>query len=76
MTTNYQSYLLRIWQDNQFGTWRASLTNISTREWQAFPDINYLFSFLHEQTSNSMELDPETDLQIYQELSESQEGEK
>jgi hypothetical protein len=50
LPTNYQSYLLRIWQEQDFGTWRASLTNISTRECHAFANMTTLYSFLHEQT--------------------------
>lgn len=50
LPTNYQSYLLRIWQEEDYGTWRASLTNISTRECHAFSDITNLYSYLHEQT--------------------------
>jgi len=40
LPTTYQSYLLRIWQENELGTWRASVTNVATRE----------YKFLHEQT--------------------------
>ena len=56
LPTNYQSYLLRIWQEGDAGTWRASLTDISTRECHAFANANKLFSFLHEQMGTQVEL--------------------
>jgi len=50
LPTTYQSYLLRIWQENELGTWRASVTNVATRECHAFSNIATLYKFLHEQT--------------------------
>lgn len=74
MSKNYQSYLLRIWLDNEFGTWRASLTNIATREWQAFPNIVNLFSYLQEQTREIKEKDMRICIQENKESTELQEG--
>lgn len=70
MTKNYQSYLLRIWQDNELGNWRASLTNISTREWQAFPNIVNLFSYLEDQTREIEEKDMKICIQKNKEIKE------
>ena len=56
LPTTYQSYLLRIWQEQDYGTWRASLTNVATRECQAFSNITTLYTFLHEQTMAQEEL--------------------
>jgi hypothetical protein len=63
LLTNYQSYLLRIWQEQDFGIWRASLTNISTHECHAFSNITTLYTFLHEQTIPPAELNKYKDYQ-------------
>ena len=56
LPTTYQSYLLRIWQEDEYSTWRASLTNVATRECQAFSNITTLYTYLHEQTLAQGEL--------------------
>jgi hypothetical protein len=63
LPTNYQSYLLRIWQEHEYGTWRASLTNISTRECHAFSNLAVLYSYLHEQTNSHAKLNQFTEYQ-------------
>jgi hypothetical protein len=63
LPTTYQSYLLRIWQEQDYGTWRASLTNVATRECQAFSNITTLYTYLHEQTMAQEELNQFKDFQ-------------
>ena len=45
----YQSYLLRIWKDDDRGEWRALLLTIPTQERRHFSSLNALFEFLNEQ---------------------------
>ena len=59
LSINYQSYLLRIWQERVYGTWRASLTDIATRECHAFSNINTLYTFLHEKTMSGADSETE-----------------
>jgi hypothetical protein len=46
--TNYESYLLRLWQVRQGGkrVWRASLENTRTGTRSNFADVNRAFDFL------------------------------
>ena len=78
LSINYQSYLLRIWQERVYGTWRASLTDISTRECHAFSNINTLYTFLHEKTLSEAESENEffrvnSQISDFLELSEEEE---
>jgi len=52
---NYQSYLLRIWQESDSETCRATLENIITHERFSFPNLTALFSFLAEQTITDLD---------------------
>ena len=50
-TDSYQSYLLRLWQEECDGTpiWRASLESVQTRERWGFVDVAEVFAFLDQQ---------------------------
>jgi hypothetical protein len=54
-TTEYRSYLLRLWHMHNGGepVWRASLENPLTEEIMRFDDLPSLFMFLHTQTGQS-----------------------
>ena len=45
----YQSYLLRIWKDDDQGEWRALLLTIPTQERRHFASLDALFKYLNEQ---------------------------
>jgi hypothetical protein len=47
--TEYQSYLLRLWQETPHAPWRASLQNAATGERRGFSDLESLFTFLRTQ---------------------------
>lgn len=53
--TNYQSYLLRLWQDSPRSAWRASAQSIRTQKIIYFADLDTLFTFLAAQTIHSEE---------------------
>lgn len=42
----YQSYILRIWQEQPGGDWRSSLTDTRTQECTAFATLTELFAYL------------------------------
>ena len=46
--STYQSYLLRMWLTTHEGeqVWQASLQSTATGQWQGFPDLESLFSYL------------------------------
>jgi hypothetical protein len=48
--TAYQSYLLRLWCEDEKGEWRASLENVATNKCHNFPNMVDLFEFLKSQT--------------------------
>ena len=45
----YQSYLLRMWKENESGDWRAVLLSIPTQERRLFSNLQALFEFLDQQ---------------------------
>ncbi len=47
----YQSYLLRLWQDNPYALWHASVQSVQTSEVIHFADLDALISFLWGQTA-------------------------
>ena len=50
--TNYQSYLLRLWQaDGQSQIWRASLQNAFDEERRCFANLNDLIGYLQQLTA-------------------------
>jgi hypothetical protein len=46
----YIAYLVRLWQDNQQGPWRASAQSVQTGEKVLFASPAELFAFLEGQT--------------------------
>jgi hypothetical protein len=57
----YRSYLLRFWHVKQNGgwTWRASLEEVATGKRQAFANLDVLFSFLQNETAESLKAQEE-----------------
>lgn len=51
---DYQSYLLRLWKEQDTAGWRASLENVTTHERHYFPNVSTLFSFLYGQVDQAM----------------------
>ena len=47
-SNQYQSYLLRIWKENESGDWRAVLLSIPTQERRLFSNLQALFDFLDQ----------------------------
>lgn len=45
----YHSYLLRLWRDDDFGPWMASLHNTGSGEMRTFADLDSLWAFLLQQ---------------------------
>ncbi len=43
----YRSYLVRFWQSNEQGPWRASAQCVQTGATQLFGDVESLLAFLH-----------------------------
>ena len=48
--TAYQSYLLRLWKEDDGTVWRASLDSTETGERLGFENVDALFAFLKTQT--------------------------
>lgn len=48
--TAYQSYLLRLWCEDEKGAWRATLEDVATRESHNFPNMAALYAFLNCKT--------------------------
>jgi len=50
-TDRYQSYLLRLWQEERNGVrvWRASVESVQTHEQWGFVGLPALFAFLEQQ---------------------------
>jgi hypothetical protein len=46
----YHSYLVRLWQANPDGVWRAMIQSVRTGETVRFADLESLFVFLQSQT--------------------------
>jgi hypothetical protein len=49
-TTEYRSYLLRLWHTGEAGAWKASLEDPLTGGRQGFGNLRALFTFLLQQT--------------------------
>jgi hypothetical protein len=58
--TNYESYLLRLWQVRQGGrrVWRASLESTRTGTRENFADMNHAFAFLRVSLRGKPERQP------------------
>jgi len=50
-TFHYQSYLLRIWQDDLNGEWHATLQDVFSDECYSFATLTALYANLAELTS-------------------------
>jgi hypothetical protein len=48
---NYHAYLLRLWRDDEFSAWRASLQDARAGELISFSSVTQLVAFLEAQTS-------------------------
>lgn len=59
----YQSYLLRLWKEDEPVGWRASLQNVSTQECHYFANMTNLLSFLYNQVGQAI---VETDSPAYE----------
>ena len=55
-STNYHSYLLRIWRDGPQRPWRLSMHCAATDTLHYFADTNHLVAFLQAQTDDMEEL--------------------
>ena len=54
----YQSYLLRLWKEDEPVGWRASLQNVTTHECHYFASMHNLLSFISSQLGQAIfELD-------------------
>lgn len=49
----YRAYLLRLWQVEEGGPWRASLENTEGGERLGFADMEKLMAFIREETQPS-----------------------
>ena len=56
--SSYVAYLVRLWQDNQQGLWRASAQSAQTGEKVLFASLAELFAFLEGQTLADLADDP------------------
>jgi hypothetical protein len=54
-TDSYQSYLLRLWQEERAGVpiWHASLESVQTRERWGFVGLAEVFAFLNQQIQST-----------------------
>ena len=50
---HYRSYLVRFWQSNADGSWRASAQCVQTGSTMLFGDVESLFAFLHTEIVGS-----------------------
>ena len=49
---NYRSFLVRIWREAEDAPWRASITDVLSKESLAFGTLQALFLHLHKQIEN------------------------
>ncbi len=49
----YRSYLVRFWQSNQAGCWRASAQCVQTGDTVLFGDVASLLAFLQAEIQNN-----------------------
>jgi len=55
-TYQYQSFLVRLWQDGEGTAWRGSTTYVATGEELFFDTLEHLFVYLQTQTKTSDKL--------------------
>ena len=53
----YQSYLIRLWQSTEQGSWRASAQSVQSGHTVLFGELNQLLAFLQRQVSHGAEVD-------------------
>jgi hypothetical protein len=53
-TEGYQSYLLRLWKDQNAPGWRASLQDVTTHECHNFANLSTLLSFIFGQVGQAI----------------------
>lgn len=59
-TEGYQSYLLRLWKEQNTPGWRASLQDVATHECHNFANLTNLLSFIYGQVGQAVvEIEPE-----------------
>ena len=59
-TEGYQSYLLRLWKEQNSLGWRASLQDVSTHECHNFANLANLLAFIYDQVGQAIvEIEPE-----------------
>jgi hypothetical protein len=58
--SHYRAYLVRLWQDNPGGNWRASAQSAQTGEKILFADLTKLVAFLYAQTDVDQPTPPES----------------
>ena len=51
----YQSYLLRLWNNGATSEWRASLVDAATREERSFATLELLVDYLYRQVRHPAE---------------------
>jgi hypothetical protein len=51
----YCAYLVRLWQDGSYASWRALAKNVLTEEEHYFGSIEELFTFLESQTTENQD---------------------
>ncbi|MCB9134473.1 MAG: hypothetical protein H6636_03545 [Anaerolineales bacterium] len=56
-SSNYQSYLVRLWRPSTDAPWRATARHVLTGEEWHFEDMERLFLFLHLQTNGAEKSD-------------------
>jgi hypothetical protein len=59
-TSNYQSYLLRMWAVEKQGgvEWRVTIENVATHQTHGFSSMKKLYEFLDRQTENQKDISP------------------
>lgn len=54
MVNTYRSYLVRFWQSNEQGTWRASAQCVQSGNTILFGDVASLLAFLQTELSDGL----------------------
>lgn len=62
-TYAYQAYLIRLWQEEEQGEWRATLENPHTGERKGFANLDSLITYLRAKTNSSQPPSPAESIQ-------------
>lgn len=54
----YQSFLIRLWQDDADAPWRISAKHVATGEQKVFNSLERFFVYLQAQTETAVERNP------------------